>query len=105
MDKHWPSAHIEFKWVDVHWCVQHEFPCLLLPPIAYPAQQHSLWHVHMYVCTHVECMSHHLPHVYVCAHCLCWAMNVRMYVCTSVPSTSPPEANGCGQHPELVWSA
>ena len=105
MDKHWPSAHIKFKWVDVHWCVQHEFPCLLLPPIAFPAQvlvvRTCTRHVHMYPMCPITC----LMCMYVRAHCLCWAMNVCMYVCTSVPSTSLPEASGCGQHPELVWSA
>ena len=87
MDKDWPSAHITFKWVDVHWCVQHEFPCLLLPPICIPSTTgtsgtFTIRHIPMYVCTHVEHMSHHSRHVYVCmcAHCLCWAMNVRMYV-------------------------
>ena len=94
MDKHWPIAHIKFKWVDVHWCVQHEFPCLLLPPIAYPAQQvlvvrtctMACTHVRMYVCMH-PCRVYvpHSPHVYVHMCTLFVLGHECTYVCMYVP--------------------
>ena len=50
-------------------CSMNSLVCFSLPSHTqhnkYSWCVHALWHVHMYVCTHVECMSHHLPHVYV----------------------------------------
>ena len=100
MDKDWPSAHITFKWVDVHWCVQHEFPCLLLPPICIPSTTgtsgtFAIRHVPMYVCTHVEHMSHHSRHVYVCM-CRSWLVEfwtVQLTIPTLLQAakvTTPP---------------